>query len=78
MKTPELDKRTQLHEEILIFYTPVEYIAQFSTMDGQRQVIEARGDTIGEALEKLEVMAAGLPESVKEIRSIDWPGPKSQ
>ncbi len=50
-----LENVCQLHERIRILYTvSPEYTATLSTADGDKDVIEATGETIKEAIENLE------------------------
>lgn len=53
-----LDAKIQLHEELRIYYVVDGYVAVYSTSDGNRDVIEARGETVWEAIRNLNRVAA--------------------
>ena len=66
-KYEELEKRTQLHEEIRIYYTVDGFKAEFVTGD-ERILASAHEVTIQSALEDLEIAVKALPEKPSEFR----------
>lgn len=42
----DLEHAVQLHEEVLIIYTPIGYYARLMAEDGQEFIVEGFGETI--------------------------------
>lgn len=49
----DLEHAVQLHEEVLIIYTPIGYYARLMAEDGQEFVVEGFGLTIAAAVDNL-------------------------
>lgn len=62
-----LDAKVQLHEEIRVYYVVDGYVAVYSGQDGNRDLTEARGETVWEALVNLNKVAK------KPDRGPDYP-----